>query len=567
MDTGYLNPVSAFTVSAGLGGTRPWVSAGNTGSLFSAARASDNVRVMIDDISAAVVPFPFFTQFSPAIPANSEVQGFSVRYERRANSTAVSANETWIMLTSGAGAGVQRLGTTANANVANLTATEAYFSAGGSGSMFGLTTADASAGRINGRFGVAIQIRYGTGTTLTSAIAQIDHVQLQVHYTPPTVSAEPYSAEFDREHFSVAISPVIRGQSAEFEHEVYSLGITRNLVPQAAEFDYELRPVDIVPVSALSPEMGYEVGQVALAANLSPIGAEWDYQAGQIDLEQTVPSLGVQSTEFDRESGAVGLVLNVAAQSAEWDLEAGSVLISTNIQASTGEWEREHANAGLLQLHELGVLGAEHDRGHSNAALATNVVGQSSEHDFEVANVAIATNIVVAAQERDFEAASVSLGGPVEQAVDEAEFGLEITSVQVVGPGANLAVDEAEFGFETTPPFLVSNLAPFAGEWEREIADSSLVLNMRPDRSGYEREMGSLALAQNYGVGGFESDYEAGSPGLTSVASIQPNSMEFDWEWAEFPLAVARRRRYWRRTLEGRTGKREQVVRRLVGWE
>jgi hypothetical protein len=385
-NTGFLNPVSAFSVSAGIGGNRAWTSAGNTGSIFSAARVSDNARVLVNDLSASVVPFPFFAAFSPGIPANSEVQGFTLRYERRANSTAVSANETWIRLVSGAGAGVQMLGTTANANTANLSATDTYFSAGGSGSMFGLSTADASSSRVNG-LGFAVNIRYGTGTTLTSAIAQIDHMQLQIHYTAQAqaVSGEPFSAEFGADVGPLRLSKNVGAQSSEFDAEVQSPSLIKSLSALSAEFAHEAASPGVsqpgTDLSVDGPEFSGEYRSSSISLNATVAAQEFVHETGsplmsrnvipsqaELGYEITSPSLGaaalVAPMELGNEHAGVGLALNIGAINSEFAFSATSPSLGlvSSIRPAFIEFGHEARSLGWGSSYYVKVFGAEFGR-------------------------------------------------------------------------------------------------------------------------------------------------------------------------------------------------------------
>lgn len=537
-NTGYLAPVSAFTVSGGFGGDRPWVSAGSTGSLFSAARLSDDVRVMIDDISAAVIPFPFFTQFSAAIPAGSEVQGFSVRYERRRNSTAASANETWMMLTSGAGAGVQRLGTTANSNTGNWTTTDTYVTAGGSGSMFGMTTADASAGRVNSRFGVAINIRYGTGTTLTSAIAQIDNVQLQIHYTPPTVSAEPYSAEFDRENFSVGIVRNLVGQSSEYGSEVATGAFSLNTTPGTAEYGFELQPIDIIPIGVQTAEFDYSADLVALpqgAVDAEVFTVEFDHESASAGI---VLNTVVQSAEFDREASTVNLTLNAGVQSAEFDRENTLAALALNLEPQDQEQDYEFASVALTQLHALGVESLETDYESESVSLAASSIPQSAEFGNEITSTSLVLEIVVQGVEVDHEVGSVAISGPA-LAIDNGEWDYES---QNAGLSNNVFVDRSEFDQEFGSPGLSNEMLVSNPEFEHESGDVSLALDSRSKT--------------------YEWDWESSIPGLTVAHQIAPDSSEYSREFTELNT-VHPYEHYWFRKLESLTRKRELSRRRL----
>jgi len=428
-NTGFLNPVSAFTVSAGAGGNRAWTSAGSTGTLFSAARESDNVRVLVNDLSGSVVPFPFFARFSPGLPASAEVQGFTVRYERRGNSTAVSANETWLRLVSGAGAGVQLLGTTANSNVANLSATDTYFSAGGSGSMFGLTTADASAGRVNS-LGFAVNIRYGTGTTLTSAIAQIDHMQLQVHYTVPSTNAEPFSAEIALEVEDTGLVSNILGQSSEWGSEAEGSWLTGNMVVTGYEAGSEAQSVSIAnpPIPVNGVECEYEATLVGLSLNTS-----------------------VESAEFDRGQTSVEVSRNVAVLSVEIEQETANAALQNNAIVQSFERDDELTSVGF-GAPELIVLSGEFANESGNVGLILDVAAQSAEVDLEATGVGLNRNVVAQSIEmdRDYESAGVESLSTV--LVGEAEFGGEYRSVGVMTTAVYwLEVKNFEFGGAYTP--------------------------------------------------------------------------------------------------------------------
>jgi hypothetical protein len=498
------------------------VGLGSPGTLVSGVRLSDDIKVHVTDVSTAATQFPLFAQFSANIAANSEVQGFSVRYERRGNAsvTAAGGSERWLRLVSGAGTGVQYVSTTVNANTGAWTTTDTYVTAGGSAVMWGMTTADASAGRVNGpRFGVAIRANYAGGT-VTSAAMSIDHIQLQVHYTPPSVSAEPYSAEFDRENFSVPIRPNVIGQSSEYGLEVGSMGVSALALvgTQSAEFDLE-------------------ASNAALAANVLIVGAEFEFESGQIDLEQPAGDLGVQAPEFGHESGVVGLVLDVAAQTAEMGFETTSILLAANILPDSQEFDIEAGSTSLAQLHLLGVEGPEFEIEAGSVGNALNLNPLSVEFEAEFSSLGLVRNIVAGSFEGDFEAQSVLIA-QVALSVDEIETGFEVGDVALVN---NLGVEGSEFAFEAGSPFVGSDFAVVPAEFGFETEGPPFGYLLSP--AAHERE------------------WEVGSPSFSLAYYLGVSSMEFDRDWGGNVTPI-RNRMDWLREIQGKVHRERELRRR-----
>lgn len=563
-DSGYLDPVSAYSVSAGLGAVRPWEPGlGAPGTLVSGVSLSDDVKVHVTDVSTAATQFPFFAQFSANIAAGSEVQGFSVRYERRGNAavTAAGASERWLRLVSGAGTGVQYVSTTVNANTGAWTTTDTYVTAGGSADMWGMTTADASSGRINStRFGVAIRAAYAGGT-VTSAAMSIDHVQLQIHYTPPTTNAEIFSSEFDREVFSASIVPNVIGQSAEYEWAVQSVQPSLNLNPQTVEMGYELRPVDISPVSAHAAEFDSSFGSLAVSLNLNPVGAEFGYEAAQIDLEQgsSTVNADVKTAEFDYEAASLGLVLNVAAQSAETEFEAGSVVLASlsnigvqsaetgfeagvislvqNLIPNSQEFDTEVSNAGLTQLHALGVESSEYgsEVGSVGNSLILNPL--SAEFEAEFSSLGLVQNVAVGGFEGDFEAGSVLIA-QVALSVDDLEAGFEVGAAQLV---KNLGVEGSEHGFESGSASIGSELTVVNAELDYETEGPAFGYLLSPVASDRGWEVSNPSLSLDYFLG--------------------VSSMEFDRDWGGNVTPI-RNRMDWLREIQGKVHRERELRRR-----
>jgi len=375
-------------------------------------------------LSGSVIPFPFFARFSAGLPANSEVQGFTVRYERRANAAAVSANETWIRLVSGAGAGVQLLGTTANSNLSNLSATDTYFSAGGSASMFGLATEDASAGRVNS-IGWGVNIRYGTGTTLTSAIAQIDHMQLQVHYTVPSTEVAPVSAETGLEWGASWVTKNLLAGTAEWGHEHSGSWLIRNLIVSEYELGQEILSVSIAPPPLLVN------------------GAETDFEASQSILDLNIL---VGAAEFDSEQASVGVVRNIVALSWEGEQEAETVSLQRDIFAASFESNNEVASISLDQP-PLVVLSGEFENEQSVVSLILDVAAQSAEIGLEATNAGLIRDVFAQSIEmgRDYE--SVAVDSELNIGVMAGEYGAEYGSVGVTPTSTySVSVDNFQFG-------------------------------------------------------------------------------------------------------------------------
>ena len=502
---------------------------------MSAVRVSDNLRVLMDDMSAAVIPFPMFAQFDITALASAtgfEVQGFTVRYERLASTTAVSANETWIQLISGAGAGVEFVGTTVNSDVGNWSTTEAYVTAGGSGTMFGMTTANASAGWFKtGRIGFAVNIRYGAATTRVSAAATIDHMQLQVHYAATIMDVA--SSEYDREHQSARPSTNLIPLSSEYASEHKSAQPSINLLAQSAEFIYEAGQVDltqIVPTPfaeynwpvpwRFKPQQPTHRGARKFEYLIEPFSGEWTY-----------------------ESGNAGLTNNQIVTSAEFVYEAGSGLFRLNQVVQSAEFDYESRSAALAQLHVVGALSAEFNHEASQEALSTNVIVVTAEFNHEASIAALSTNVIVVRAEFDWESSQVDLvtgSSPFSQLDWPVPRGLRPQQPRLRGGQKFEYLIEpfsGEWGYEAgSVAFSAPGIEVFSAEfaWEGQSVKPSI--NIVAGSAEFDRESTSVWIGTVLNAQSAEFDYESGSVGES--LNLVVVSLEFDWEAKSVLLPV-----------------------------
>lgn len=250
-DTGYVSPSSGLSISAMVGDGR-WLTPNRVS-------ASDNVYASVTAGSSEIL---FARKFNFALPSDSIVQGFQLRYERKSNAGGNEQEERYLVFASVAASGEnrQQLGATANSDFVSISA-EAYSTAGDASAMFGMLTADASASRINAE-------SFGWGVAVSGGVlgTSVDHMQVRMYYTVP------------RGPTITVVTGELGVQSSEHEHEIKSVAITQThaVAPQSSEYDFEAVSVSVASlikmVDPASSEYGHEIMTVSLDARTTLYG-------------------------------------------------------------------------------------------------------------------------------------------------------------------------------------------------------------------------------------------------------------------------------------------------------